>query len=337
MAITKAPFIRYKILDECFRNQFKSYLIEDLLNAVNTKLYELTGNPEGIKIRQLRDDIAFMRSEKGWSIQLADIKVGKKAILRYEDQDFSIFNAPLNDIEMDRFNGAIEVLSQFEGMPQFDGIQEIIAKLKNNLNSSHTIKPFIGFDSNQDLKGMEFFDQLYHAVQNKHVLEITYQDFKSDESYSFTFHPYYMKQYNNRWFIFGFNTAIGKANYNLAIDRIIRIVQCPDVFIENKIIDWQDYFSDMIGVTRLDDANTQEVILHFNQLTGQYMANKSIHETQKNKWIDHETLEVRIKVIINYELERLVLSYADSVMVIQPDTLKQKIKERLRNSVEQYD
>ena len=53
---------------------------------------------------------------------------GKKRIYRYEDLNFSILNAPLNEVEIDQFQSAIQVLSQFEGMPQFEGIQEIIGQ-----------------------------------------------------------------------------------------------------------------------------------------------------------------------------------------------------------------
>ena len=33
MAITKNPLIRYKILDECFRNPYKNYYFEILLDS----------------------------------------------------------------------------------------------------------------------------------------------------------------------------------------------------------------------------------------------------------------------------------------------------------------
>ena len=136
MAITKNPLIRYKILDKCFRNPYKNFYFETLLEAVNEILFEITGDEEGIKTRQLRDDIAFMRSSEGWNIELAEFSEGKKKIYRYEDVNFSINNAPLNEVEMDQFQSAIQVLSQFEGMPQFEGIQAIIAKLKTDLKTT---------------------------------------------------------------------------------------------------------------------------------------------------------------------------------------------------------
>jgi predicted DNA-binding transcriptional regulator YafY len=336
MAITKNPLIRYKILDKCFRNPYKNYYFETLLQTVNETLYEITGDDEGIKTRQLRDDIAFMRSEEGWSIELDELNDGKKKIYRYTDIDFSINNAPLNEVEMGQFQSAIQVLSQFEGMPQFEGIQEIIAKLKTDLKISTNDKPFIGFDSSQDLKGIEHFSTLYNAVQNKIPLEITYKDFKSEEPYTYIFHPYYLKEYNNRWFLFGLHPESWKSDWNVAIDRIVAVNPKAIPFIENDSIDWQDYFSDMIGVSKSENAALEQIVLHFNQVTGKYMENKSIHETQKHKWINENTLELKINVMINYELERLILSYGESVKVIEPEHLMLKIKARLNNALINY-
>lgn len=336
MATTKNPLIRYKILDKCFRNPYKKYYFETLLQTVNDNLFEITGDEEGIKTRQLRDDIAFMRSSEGWSIELEEHYDGKKKIYRYEDFNFSINNSPLNDIEMVQFQSAIQVLSQFEGMPQFEGIQAIIAKLKTDLKLSTNEKPFIGFDSSQDLKGIEHFSLIYSAVQNKTPLEITYKDFKTEEPYTFTFHPYYLKEYNNRWFLFGLHPESWKHDRNVAIDRIESLTPLTVPFIENEIIDWEDYFSDMIGVSKSENAVLETVVLHFNQLTGKYMENKSIHETQKHKWIDQNILEVKINVMINYELERLILSYGESVKVIEPELLMEKIQNRLKLGFEQY-
>lgn len=337
MAVTKKPLVRYKILDACFKNPYKKFTIDVLLATVNEKLMDLfDDDSQCVKLRQLQDDIAFMRSTEGWSIELAEINDGKKKIYRYEDLDFSINNAPLNEMEMVQFQSAIQMLSQFEGIPQFEGIQEIIAKLKTDLNVSRNEKPFIGFDSSQDLKGIEHFSTLYNAVQNKTPLEIVYKGFNSLEASSYLFHPHYLKEYNNRWFLFGFHPESWKWNWNVAIDRIVSVLPSSVPFVVNETIDWQEYFTDMIGVSKPENEPIEEVVLHFNQLTGKYMANKSIHETQKHKWIDEITLELKIKVVLNYELERLILSYGESVKVISPIHLQNTIKERLWKGVENY-
>jgi predicted DNA-binding transcriptional regulator YafY len=337
MGITKNPLIRYKILDNCFKNPYRNFTIDLLLGAVNEKLMEVfDDDTHCIKLRQLQDDISFMRSPEGWSIELVELNDGKKKIYRYEDVDFSILNAPLNEIEMDQFQSAVQVLAQFEGMPQFEGIQEIVAKLKYDLKDKTETKPFIGFDSNQDLKGIEHFSFLYNAVQNKTPLLITYKDFKTEEPYAYILHPYYLKQYNNRWFLFGLHHEYEKSDWNVAIDRIVNVEIGNEKYIPNLDIDWQEYFSDMIGVSKPTDSTIEDVVLHFNQLTGKYMENKSIHETQCHKWIDKNTFEVSIKVYLNYELERLILSYGDSVKVISPSNLRNTIKNRMQLGFSQY-
>jgi predicted DNA-binding transcriptional regulator YafY len=337
MAKTKNPLSRYHILDECFKNPYRRYTIDDLLTAVNQKLFEIYDDESHcIKKRQLQDDIKFMKSAEGWNIEFADIKDAKKKIYQYEDLNFSILNAPLKQVEIDTLQIAIQTLAQFEGMPQFDGVQEIVAKLKTGLKSNDNSKPFIGFDRANDLKGASYFGFLYNAVQNQTPLRITYKDFKSIEPNTFTLHPYYLKEYNNRWFLFGLHDAYQKADWNVAMDRILELQTDSVDFIPNINIDWQEYFSDMIGVTKPENQPIENVVLHFNKLTGKYMETKSIHETQKNKWMDASTLEVKIKVVINYELERLILSYCESVKVIAPESLRLKIQQRLVEATNRY-
>ncbi|TXI67625.1 MAG: WYL domain-containing protein, partial [Flavobacterium sp.] len=99
MATNKHAQIRYNTLDKCFRNPGKRFAIEDLVAACNEAIYEFTGKEEEIKKRQLYDDIRFMESEQGWSIELEKTKDGRKVFYRYEDPNFSISNKPLNETE----------------------------------------------------------------------------------------------------------------------------------------------------------------------------------------------------------------------------------------------
>ena len=294
----------------------------------------MTGEHESVKLRQVRDDIAFMRSPEGWNIELAELLDGKKKIYRYEDTKFSIMNLPLNAKVMEEFRSSVEVLSQFEGMPQFDWLQESLAKM--NMEANRETTPIISFDANPYLKGIEHLSTLYQAIKNKIVLKILYQDFNSPEPYIITLHPYHLKQYNNRWFLFGRNVENSIPSWNLAIDRIFDISDSSDIFIPNNEINWLEYFDDVIGVTIPQDAQTQEVILHFYGITGKYVENKPIHGSQKSQWLESNTLEVKLCLTINYEFERLVLSYGEQVLVISPDNLKSSIVTRLQKAAQTY-
>ena len=80
----------------------------------------------------------------------------------------------------------------------------------------------------------------------------------------------------------------------------------------------------------------ENIVLHFFGKTGKYMETKPIHGSQKSKWLNPQTLEISLRLMVNYELERFILSYADTIKVIQPITLANKIYERLLSSARNY-
>ena len=332
MAITKNPLIRYKILDQCFKNPGKNYFIEDLIQECNKVLLEIDPDSNGISRRQVMDDISFMESNEGWGIELDRNRDGKKVYYRYTDTSFSINNMPLNEVEINQLKSAIEILSQFKGMPQFEWVHELVPKLKQGMSSEEATSTIIEFDNNKYLKGIEHLGVLHNAIFYKKVLSISYQPFESETPTDITLHPYYLKQYNNRWFLFGYNPLNEKYDWNMALDRIVKITETNGRYHKNNQIDWTEYFEDIIGVTKTLDANVESIILRFFGKTGKYIESKPIHGSQKSKWIDEHTLEVKLELIINYEFERLILSYAEYVKVIKPKKIADAIAVRLENA-----
>lgn len=334
MASTKNATIRYQTLDRCFRNPGRRFYVEDLLEACNKELLEENPNSNGIQKRQLYDDIRFMESEQGWSIPLEKIRDGKKTYYRYEDFSFSINNQPLNDSEAEQIKSALQIISRFSGTPQFEWVNEMIPMLESKFGLIERKGEVISFESNIDLKGLEFLTPLFNAIINERVLTITYKDFKSPESYEFTFHPHFLKQYNSRWFVFGLNPENQKSNWNLALDRIQDITETTLKY-QPSTTDWEDYFYDLIGVTRLEDVDIQEIILEFTTTIAPYIITKPIHPSQKHQ-MNSSGLEVKIKVLPNYELERLVMSFGERIKVISPQDFRDKIAQRHKEAGGQY-
>jgi predicted DNA-binding transcriptional regulator YafY len=244
---------------------------------------------------------------------------------------------PLNEVEVNQLKAAFDILAQFRGMPQFEWINETLPKLQNGLRSDQKSLTIIDFDNNQYLKGIENIGILYNAIFYKKVLSICYQPYENENPFEVLIHPYFLKQYNNRWFCFGYNPENSKYDWNLAIDRIVSINETKLVYRENDKIDWQEYFEDLIGVTKPTGSEPEKVVLRFLGKTGKYMETKPINGSQKSRWIDNDILEISLHVIINYELERLILSYADSVVVLQPISLINTIRSRIQASLKQYE
>jgi predicted DNA-binding transcriptional regulator YafY len=337
MARNRHASIRYRILDRCFRNPGRRYFIEDLIEECNKVLLDIDPDSKGISRRQIFDDIRFMESEEGGSIELAKLKDGKKVYYRYEDISFSNFNSLLNEVEISELHSAMAILAQFKGMPQFEDVHEILAKLNQGINTGQEKEAVIEFESSTYLKGRKYISELTYAITSKMVLRVSYKPFESDAPYDVIIHPYYLKQYNNRWFLFGYNPETGYSNWNLALDRIEDISEVKEEYKPNTEIDWTEYFDDIIGVTKTIDATPEEIVLHFKGKTGKYVVNKPLHDAQRlPHWLAPDLLEVKLDLVINFELKRLILSYGPDVEVIKPESLREDIIKDLEKARVQY-
>ena len=260
MATNKHATIRYHALDRCFSNFGRKFFIDDLITACSEAIYEFAGIEDGVKRRQVFDDIAFMESEQGWSIPLERIKEGRKVYYRYSDRSFSISNKGVNQSEAEQIKETLSILSRFKGMPQFEWIEEIQIRLENTFKLKGNNVSIVSFEQNPYLRGLNHFTELFNAIQNQQALDIIYQGFRQKNAINIVFHPWHLKQYNNRWFLFGLNKAYNSLS-NLAIDRIISISYSKEDYIKNKDIDFDEFFEDIVGVTIKPDGSTEKVLI----------------------------------------------------------------------------
>ncbi|WP_144282014.1 helix-turn-helix transcriptional regulator [Chryseobacterium echinoideorum] len=324
MASNKNAVIRYKALDKCLSNTYKKFYIQDLINYCSFVLTEHFVRETTISRRQIFADINFMRSEAGFSAPIESYKDGKKVFYRYADPEFSILNSPLNPSELNSLNEAMETLSRINNLPGFDWVNTMQAKLNSGINQSQNQRQIISFEDNEFLKGIELLNPLYHHIANTQALDIKYQGFNSDKEKTFNISPYYLKQYNNRWFLFGHNHKYDKIQ-NLALDRMVDI-QTSKTEFKTCEIDFKYYFDDIIGVSNDESKEVVDVKIELSENIIPYVRSKPIHGSQK---IRGNVLHLQVK--LNYELESLILSYGEKMYVLEPKELALILKKRLDN------
>jgi predicted DNA-binding transcriptional regulator YafY len=332
MSTNKHAIIRYQTLDKCFRNVGRNYAIDDLVEECNKSIYEYTGIEEGIKKRQLYDDIRFMESEQGWNIELKKVKEGRIVFYKYENSNFSISNQPLNETEANQLREALLTLDRFKGLPQYNWINEINARLESTFNLKQKNETIISFEQNEYLKGLEYIPVLYNAILYKKVLNIGYKSFNSDEIKSIIINPYYLKQYNMRWFLFGRSDNYETIT-NLALDRIESIEKIKKEYI-NCDIDFNEYFEDIIGVT-IQNEKVLNIVLKVDKSLIPYITTKPLHGSQII-YNTNNNFEVHLKLIPNYELETVILSFGEKIQVLEPIILVEKLKERIYKMKNNY-
>lgn len=197
------------------------------------------------------------------------------------------------------------------------------------MDISVNTRQIISFQENEFLKGIEFLHPLYQYIINKQSLKISYQSFTSEHPKDFVVSPYYLKQHNNRWFLFSWNHLFQDIQ-TLAIDRIIKIENDKEPY-SDKNIDFDEYFEDIIGVTNYPKQNVQTVKIKLSENIIPYIQSKPLHGSQK---IKENILTLELK--LNYELESLILSYGETMTVLEPQILLDKIKERAQKLGKNY-
>lgn len=330
MADTKYPTIRYQTLDRCFRNKYKRYYIDDLIDACAEAIYDHCGKEIGCSRRTILNDIDFMESNAGWRIPLVRHKDGRKVYYRYEDTNFTINETLLSESEYNKLNEAVTMLERFKGMPCFEWMDDLLFKLQSGFKKSSTL--ILDFEHAPSLKGMHHLDRLFNSILYKQTLEIEYRTF-NNILHAWTIHPYLIKQHNNRWFLFGKNASKGGVISNLPLDRIEGITD-SSVPYEEEDGKLQQMLDNIVGVTIDWNAEIQDVQLQFSEKRFPYVLTKPLHKTQTVT--NEEERIIQIQVIPNKELESLILQFGNDVEILSPKALRDQIKEKIQEMIKKY-
>lgn len=334
MATNKHAQIRYQALDRCFQNNRRRYFIEDLVEACNNAIHDYTGILDGVRKRQVQSDIAFMESEAGWSVVIDRIRDGRRVFYRYSDPSFSINKQPLSEAEVGQLKEVIYMLNRFKGIPQFEWMEEILARFESEFKLRGNITNVVEFEQNPYLKGLNYFSIIFNAIINNQTLNLTYQRF-GQKSKKYVFYPYFLKQYNNRWFVFGMCDHLKDKRYitSLALDRVEKMFIDSTPYIGNNDIDFNEYFEDVIGVS-IHNKEIEPIILEIDNVLYPYVETKPLHGSQRVIKRGEQVITIELKLRVNYELENLLLGYIDKIRIVSPNHLKEKMLSRLSEAME---
>lgn len=335
MPNSKSADLRIKVIDRCLSDKRRKYSTAEMFALCNEELLKHDFHPI-TSLNSVRNDIEQIERMYHPYADVESFREGRNIYYHYADPDFSIYSPPLNSDEVVQLTQMLGLLNRFRGMPQFDWLDQVTdrlgASLKIDVASAEEI---VGYDENLDLKGIEYFTPLFNAIIDKQPLKLTYKSFKYDDELIITVHPYYLKQYNKRWFLIAWN-ADSNFLANYAFDRIVRIDKAPVPYRPTDI-NFFEYFDEMIGVSKDTRTEPQLVKLWVSLDAWPYVKTKPFHGTQRVVSVDEDGAIITIEVYLNYELQQLLLSYGESVMVLEPKELQDKIKERLTKAFDLYE
>jgi len=318
MSITKNQHLRLDILDQLLAS--KKWTLEELLSRMNRSLED---HDISINRRTLFRDVKHLIENENAPIH----RPKKNDNLYYYTEDFSRKNIPIDQDDIATLKNAIQILKGVDNFQLMDDVDGVIKRLENKIHiSAPDAAEVIQFEKHTYSKGHDYFSDLQEAIQSKVALRLWYQPYSQLQPTEQIVHPYLLKEFRNRWFLFAReNKAMRITIY--ALDRIKKLQLSKEPFTENNLFDPKEYFKHLIGVSIPEGAKPQKIEIKVYPQSVPYVLSKPIHLNQEIiKRFKDGSILITLDLIINYELKSILLSYMDGIEVKKPLKLRADMK-----------
>ncbi len=188
--------------------------------------------------------------------------------------------------------------------------------------------------------GTAFLSDIIEAMQKNMELRIDYQRYEGEqgEEHLQTFHiqPYALKVFNRRWYLLGYIKE-KHALRTIALDRILDLKILSTSFELPEDFDARKYFANVVGIFVNNDLPVTKVKIRAYGIQADYLRSTPLHKSQSEGKSKHgEFAEFTYRLCVTPELVSQLLAIGDKVEVLEPEGLREKLKEKIRNSLERY-
>lgn len=340
MPSNKNALIRYKYLDRLLSDRHHYYTMRDLSEKVN----EMLEDDGFLKVtrRCVEKDVESLQ-DAPFRADIETFQIDGKTIYRYRRSSFSIFKEELSREEQNLLREVLNTIGQFDGLDNFEWLE----KFKIGLGNSRR-RRVISFSNNPYLQNSNLLGTLFDQISNKVVIRLSYHTFTDPTIRNIVFHPYLLKQYNDRWYLLGAADS-DKAILHFALDRIDKVEPLPEQKYEECTEDLSEHFDDVVGVTFYKDRPVEHILCWVSDKSKGYIDTKPIHGSYKPKKGEAEQqlraeypllqggLFFTLDCINNYELIRVLCSYGKDLIVLRSNgTVADDVRKRISGMNEKY-
>ena len=334
MPLDRNKLLRYQVLNTCFKDTSRHYRIGDLVDCCNRELrrYDL----REVSRRTVQNDLQTLQAEP-YNVEF-DPVLKKHNVYRYVDTSYNLEVLKLAAPDRDALTRTIEVLRERysdadEQNPQWQWMLTTLQAIADG-RPLESADPYVSFENNEAFAGNAHFATLLESIINRHPLVVRYKPYFQPEPEELRIHPYYLKQFNSRWFLFAAADETGDL-LNLALDRILTIRQWRHAYREAGV-DFHTWFDDMMGVSRNSDMAIEQIVLRVSNQRYPYVETKPFSEKQRIIKHDEQTHTIAFPMRVNNELVAEILSFGADIEVLQPQHLRQRIAETVAQMQTQY-
>lgn len=213
-----------------------------------------------------------------------------------------------NDYGSDLFLKTIEEINSFAAL-----------KLTNSLDN-------IVYLEKRQPKRAEFLPEIIQAIQKKNKLEFTYLKFGENKETTRKVNPIAIKEFNNRWYLIAED---GNFIKNFGLDRMSKVAKLKEKIDKIIEFDYEEKYQHCFGIIAPTTEDPYPVQLEVDKIQAAYLETLPLHSSQHIVKKSKDKIIIGLKVYISTDFVSEILSMGKYVKVIEPQILKDRIKDHL--------
>ena len=173
-----------------------------------------------------------------------------------------------------------------------------------------------------------YLSVVLQALREHKVLHMTFQSFERDTPSDYGLMPYAIKLFHLRWYIIG-QTTDRNGVLIFSLDRIQSLTPTEHKYKYPTSFNVHDYYRDSFGIIIEDGVQCERVRLKVMNNQAKYFRSLPLHTSQKEVETlpDYSVFEYHLKP--TYDFEQEILSHREDVEVLEPMSLRERIKESI--------
>ncbi len=207
-------------------------------------------------------------------------------------------------------------------------------QIMNAVNSQPDFAEFVYLE-NRTPRGIQNFYDLLFAIRNKKILEFQYFKYKDQTTSSRKVHPLALKESKDRWYLIALDTKDEKLKA-FGLDRIIDLAVSKAGFKLQQRFNLKEHFKNAFGIMNLEEE-PEKVVIKSTKEQAEYIKSSPLHHSQQIQRETDKSVYFTYDLYPTYDFVQEILSFGNQVKVTEPKSLMDKVKETLRQSIQQYD
>ena len=205
--------------------------------------------------------------------------------------------------------------------------------VSNLMMDSVSIKDKVLFEEIPD--GEQYLPVILESLKKNLVLEMTYQSYNYDESYTFEIEPYCLKAFKQRWYLIGRSPYYDKIMI-YALDRVKWLGLTEKSFKYPKNFYPEEFFDDCFGIIADQKVKVETVKLKVSAGQANYLRSLTLHQTQKEieRTDEYSIFTVRLRPTFDFRQE--VLSQGSDIEVMEPKWFRDEVAEISKHMWNKY-